>query len=121
MSGLRRAVSFVAIVAIALHGVLLSLAPLAAASAVDPLSVICHSGAQTTPSDEQAPTPDAAAHGCGHCNLCSAAAVPPALDDVLAGQLVPGRLLQVLRPVSNATSVSLAGTPKLARGPPQTA
>jgi hypothetical protein len=100
---------------------LLALAPLAAEAAADPFTVICHSGAPAPSGDDQAPArPDIAAHGCDHCNLCSAAAAPSALDDVLAGQLLPARLLNVLRPVSTAATISLAATPKLARGPPQT-
>jgi len=119
MRSARRVLSLVAILAIALHGVLMSVAPPAAASATDPFSVICHSVPQPTSSDDQSPaSPDNAIHGCDHCNLCSAAATPVALDDILAGQLVPARLLQVLRPVSTAATISLATTPKLARGPP---
>ncbi len=119
MRGKRRAVGLVAIVAIALHGLLLSLAPLAAAAANDPFTVICHSIPQPGPGDGQSPaSPDGGLHGCDHCNLCSAAAAPVALDDVLAGQLVPARVTQVLRPVSTAATLSLATTPKLAQGPP---
>jgi len=119
MRGSRRAVGFVAILATALHCLLLSLVPLAAAAANDPFTVICHSVPQSTSGQEQTPAgPDIGLHGCDHCNLCSAAATPVAVDDVLAGQLRPGRLLQVLWPVSTAATISLATTPKLARGPP---
>jgi len=119
MRGLRRTVGLVAILAIALHGLLLGLAPLATAAANDPFTVICHSVPQSAPEQDQSPAgPDIGLHGCDHCNLCSAAAAPVALDDILAGQLVPARLLQVLRPVSTAAAISLATTPKLARGPP---
>ena len=119
MGDMRRAVGIVAIIAIALHGLLLGLAPLAAAASIDPFTVICHSAPQTAPSDDQSPSsPDIAVHGCDHCNLCSATAPPAALDEVLAGQLLPVRLLQVLRPGSTAATTSLATTPKLAQGPP---
>ncbi len=106
-----------AIVAIALHGLLLGLAPLAAAA--DPFQVICHSSAAA--SDAQAPGPaDAAWHGCEHCNLCSAAAAPPVLDAVLAGRLAPAPLLHVLRPVTaNAVLHPATVSPKLAQGPPR--
>jgi hypothetical protein len=119
----RPCLSVVAIIATALHGLLLGLAPLAAAASVDPFTVICHSAPQTAPSnetsDEQSPaSPDIVVHGCDHCNLCSAAAPPAALDEVFAGQLVPVRLLHVLRAVSAAANISLATTPKLAQGPP---
>lgn len=118
MRGVRRAVGIVAIVVIALHGLLLSLAPLAAASAADPFSVICHSVPQA-PSEDQSPAnPDIGAHGCEHCNLCSVAAEPAAINDVLAAQLAPARLLHVLRPASADTRSSLAASPNRARGPP---
>ena len=59
MRGMRRAVGFVAILAIALHGLLLSLAPLAASAAVDPFTVICHSDAADAPGEDQSPaSPD---------------------------------------------------------------
>jgi hypothetical protein len=118
MRGLRRAVGLVAIVVIALHGVLLGLAPLAAAAA-DPFSVICHSVAPAQASDEQAPANSGGApQGCEHCNLCSAAAAPAPLNDIFLGQLVPARSLQILRPASAVATVSLASSPKLAQGPP---
>jgi len=118
MRGLRQAIGLVAIFAIALHGLLLGLAPLAAA-ANDPFTIICHSAPQPAPGQDQTPAgPDIGLHGCDHCNLCSAAATPVAVDDVVAGQLRPARLLQVLRPISTAATTSLATTPKLARGPP---
>jgi hypothetical protein len=118
MRGLRRAVGVVAIVAIALHGLLLSLAPLAASAAADPFSVICHSVPQTPGEDQSPADSDIGAHGCEHCNLCSAAAAPAALDDVVAGQLLPARVLALLRPVSTAVGTNLTTTPKLAQGPP---
>jgi hypothetical protein len=113
-------VGFVAIVAIALHGLLLGLAPLAAAAAADPFSIICHSGAAPAPADgEQAPArSDIGTPGCEHCNLCNAAAAPAALDDVFAGQLLPARVLALLQPVSTAAANNLTTTPKLAQGPP---
>jgi hypothetical protein len=115
---MRRAVGFVAIVAIALHGLLLTLAPLTAALAADPFTIICHSVPQT-PSEDQSPvSPNIGVHGCDHCNLCSAAAAPSAPDDVIAGRLAPARLLLVLRPASADTRSSLAASPNRARGPP---
>ena len=115
-------VGWLAIVAIALHTVLWSAMPMAAASTVDPFSVICSSGthaaAQTdqTP-DGQVPQP---ASACDHCNLCGAAAAPAAtLDNIIAGQLQPARLLQVLRPAITAAHDGVAHSPHQARGPPQ--
>lgn len=119
MRRLRRAVGLVAILAIALHGLLLGLGPLAAAAANDPFTVICHSVPQAASEQGQSPaTPDTGLHGCDHCNLCSATATPVAVDDVFAGQLLPVRLLEVLQPISTAATVRLATSPKLAQGPP---
>jgi hypothetical protein len=118
MCRLRQGIGFVAIVAIALHGALLGLAPLAAAPG-DPFSIICHSAVPSQTGDEQAPSkPDAAPQGCEHCNLCSVAATPTAQDNILAGLLRPARLLQILSPVSPAVTAGLAASPKLAQGPP---
>ena len=47
-TGLRRAVSLVAIYVVALHTILLGIVPVAASASVagDPFSIICHSDAQ---------------------------------------------------------------------------
>jgi hypothetical protein len=111
-------VGLVAILAIALHGLLLSLAPLAAAAAADPFTIICHSVPQTPGEDQSPANPDIGAHGCDHCNLCSAAPTPTAGDDIFAGQLRPARLLHVLRPASADTRSGLAASANRARGPP---
>ncbi len=117
--GSKGFVGWLAIVAIALHAVLWGAMPMAAnASAVDPFSVICSSGshaAQTPDSPVPAPT-----SACDHCNLCVTAAAPSAsLDHVLAGQLRPAKLLDVLRPAAAAARDGVASTPHQARGPPQ--
>ena len=114
--GGRRTVSLVAIYAIALHAILWGIAPMAAGPAADPFSVICHSDASVPA--EQSPASPAPMHACDHCNLCSIATSPAALGSVLAGQLAPARLLQVLQPVSAGVRGHLATTPNLARGPP---
>ena len=119
--GVRRALSLAAIYVIALHTILLGLVPVSAGESVvgDPLSVICHSDAQAAAPAEQAPgRPDG--HACDQCNLCSAS-VAPVLDPVLAGQLAPTRLMQVLHPESTALRSHLATTPHLPRGPPLSA
>ena len=119
--GVRRALSLAAIYVIALHTILLGLVPVSAGESVvgDPLSVICHSDAQAAAPAEQAPgrSDIIPGHACDHCNLCSVSA-SPVLISVLAGQLTPMRLLQVLQPVSTAVRSQLAITPHLARGPP---
>jgi hypothetical protein len=111
--------STIAILAIALHTVLSGVAvPTAAASTLDPFSVICHSGTQA-PTD-QAPGIPAPSSTCDHCTLCGTAAAPPVtLDRIVAGQLLPAKLLHVLRPVVSAARDGLSSNPHQARGPPQ--
>ena len=117
----RRAVSIVAIYAIALHAVLIGVAPAFAAKAAasDPFAIICHSDARALAPVEQAPDShdNVPGHACEHCNLCS---VPGSavLDLTLAGHLAPTPLLQLLKPVSTSVRRHLAITPHLARGPP---
>jgi hypothetical protein len=117
--GGRRAIGLVAIVAIALHAMLWGVAtPMAAGAPLDPFSVICHSGAQT-PAD-QSPEAPAPSSSCDHCNVCAAAAAPPAtLDRIAAGQLLPAKLLHVMRPAVSTVRDGLASNPHQARGPPQ--
>src|SRR5271169_3742264 len=96
MRGLaKKALSWVAIYAIAVHTLLVGIAPAFATAAddVDTLSGIClHDGA--TPADRQ-PAGMVPGHACDHCNLCSAVAPPPAPGIVVIGNLMPARLLQV--------------------------
>jgi hypothetical protein len=122
--GLRRAVSWMAIYAVALHVILLGLASVAtdASAAVNPFSVICHSIAHAGAAGDEAPGKSdlIPGHACEHCNLCSAVAPPPAPNVALFGSMAPARVLHVLRPVSAQARVSVTSDPKLARGPPQT-
>jgi hypothetical protein len=111
----RQAVSWVAIFAVALHAVLWAAAPIAAGAATDPLTVICHSEATTA--DQPAPA-SAPARVCDHCNLCSAAPALASLDAIVAGQLAPPRLLQILRPASDLVHGQSATPSNRARGPP---
>lgn len=121
-AGSSRILSWVAIYAVALHAILLGLAPPLSAGnpgPFDPSSVICHSVAGDESSSPQSDRSGLIpGHACEHCNLCAACASPAAPHDLLAGILTPGRILDVLRPVSVAArplaTVSLA----LARGPP---
>ena len=123
--GLRKAVSWVAIYAVALHVILLGIASVAAntSAAVDPFSVICHSVAHAGAAGDEAPIkPDLIpGHACEHCNLCSAAAPPPAPDVAFNVDLKPARILHVLRPASATVRTGVTSDPKLARGPPQSA
>ena len=118
-AGTRQFLSVVAAIAVVMHTVLwAAVAPLAASSAVDPFTVICHS--ETSAPAEQAPDhgPLTPAHACDHCNLCSAAAPPLAPDTALAARFEPVRTLQVLHPTNIARHDDVAADPKLARGPP---
>ena len=118
--GFRRALSLAAIYVVALHTILLGVVPVPAVSVVDAsLSIICHSDVEAVAPVAQSPgRPDIIpGHACDHCILCSASAAPM-LREVFAGQLVPTRLVQVLRPGSTSVRSRLAITLHLARGPP---
>jgi hypothetical protein len=122
-SHLRKALSVVAIYAIALHAVLWAFAGsfANAAPGVDPFTVICHSVAPDTADDSQTPalpghTPSQA---CDHCNLCSSVAPPPVPEVVLLGRMTPVRVLDVLVPAELGPHDGRAADPRLARGPPQ--
>ncbi len=110
----KRSAGWTAIFAIAFHGLLYGLTPLAAAPA-DPFSVICHSGAQND-ADQSLPgsTPS---NACEHCNLCSAT-TPPLAPAVVLGRIVAPDLLQVFTPVSDTRASGSATAKQLARGPP---
>jgi hypothetical protein len=111
------------IFAIALHTLLWAFAvPIAAAiGAVDPFSVICHSGSPADVTSDQGPAAPASkpTSACDHCNLCSASGAAAAPDVVLIGRLLPERLLALLSPANVPSGDSVASDPKLARGPPQ--
>lgn len=109
-----------AIFAVALHVVLLGLAPISANAAVDPFSVICHS--VTDDQGDEAPKSGLIpAHACEQCTLCNMVAAPPAPDVALDVTLVPAPLLAVLRPASTPVRAGVTSDPKLARGPPRLA
>lgn len=116
--GGRRVVGLIAVLAIALHAVLWGAVPMASAATADPFSIICHSdsGALT----EQSPQAPAPTKACDHCTLCAAGTAPSdTVDNILAGQLLPAKLLDVLRPATAAARDGVASTPHQARGPPQ--
>lgn len=113
---LQHCATVLALYAVALHVILLGLAPLGVnAAAADPFSVICHSTAAGDPS----PADPGLAPGqaCDHCNLCSTTAAPPPPDIALAA-LAPTRVLHALRPASAPARPGLTSGPNRARGPP---
>lgn len=122
---LKKSVTWLGVFAIALHTMLWAFAvPLAAnAGSIDPFSVICHSGSQTAaPADKSPDGPKTTrSSACDHCNLCSATHAPAAPDVVIAGRLLPERVLAVLNPASVERREGVTSDPKLARGPPQQA
>ena len=119
--GLKRSVTLLAIFSVALHVVLLGVAPLVAggSAAADPFSVICHSGAQAGAPEAPAKADFAPGDACEHCNLCSVAATPSAPDVVFATVMAPVPVLHVLRPIPARARAGITSDPKLARGPPQ--
>ena len=120
MRGLaRQVVSWVAIYAVALHVILLGLVPIAAnGAAVDPFSVICHSasaGARRRDAGKARPDPRPRLRTLQSVQRRAAAAAP---DIALIGNLMPTRLMHVLRPASQTPRAGIAFRPNLARGPP---
>ena len=120
---MRRSVTLLAIYAVALHVILLGLAPIALGGSIgpDPFQVICHSvassdagGDQTTGKPDLAP-----GHACEHCNLCSVMAPPEAPDTALAGTIAPAQVLHLLRPNSSSLRAGRLTHARLARGPPR--
>jgi hypothetical protein len=116
--GGRQVLSWVAIYAVAMHTLLTGIGPAFATApdSIDPLAVICLHDAGT--GSTSMPSGLVPGHACEHCNLCSAAAAPPTPDLVVFGNLMPARLLRVLRPASTPPGTGIAFRPNLARGPP---
>ena len=114
----RRSVTLLAIYAVALHVVLLGLAPINASATIDPFSVICHSVADPQ-GDETPKSGLVPGRACEHCTLCSMVAPPPAPDTALDATLGPAPVLALLRPASTPVRVGVTSDPKLARGPPR--
>lgn len=121
--GLKKSVTWLAIYAVALHVILLGLAPVAATGSgtVDPFSVICHSAPTADAAGDQTPAKGGLvpSSACEHCNLCSAVAPPAAPDFALVGTMAPVLVLDVLRPASTAPRAGVTSDPRLARGPPR--
>ena len=118
----KRVVSWAAIYAVALHAILLGVAPVVAGNSVagDPSAIICHSDTQAVATDQSPSRPDLApGNACEHCNLCSVSAPPPAPDVAANGVILALPVTHILRPASSAPRIGLTSDPKLARGPPQ--
>lgn len=116
----RRSVSLLAVYVIALTTILSAFsAPRPAGAAFDPFSVICHSGPSDPSTIQQAPAKQTPSKACDHCSLCFVAASLAGPDAIPAGRLTPPSVLQILTPASTAARAHFAGTPNLARGPPQ--
>jgi hypothetical protein len=123
---LKHGVTVLALYAMALHVLLVAFAPVITGTAAspNPFSVICHSGvtdsASSSGTSDRSPAliPGTA---CEHCNLCSAAAPPPAPDVALDIQFAPSRVLHIFRPADMPAPGGIAFEPKLARGPPPVA
>lgn len=119
-AGGRKFLGVVAILAIALHAVLWAAAPMAAANAVDPFTVICHSEAASPGADQDQPAPanPSPSHACDHCTLCAAAAQPAALDNGLGLRLTPTTLVQLPHPPAPSLGGDIVHHPNRTRGPP---
>jgi hypothetical protein len=92
----------------------------APAAAVDPFSVICHSGEDAGGIVGQTPTSPgpASSHTCDHCTLCGSASPPVAAPDFAPIQFLADRPPHVLEPLSTLTRSGIEVTLKGARGPP---
>lgn len=120
-TGFRRALSILAIAAVALHTALWGATAISMEVApVDPFSVICHSPGNVDAAAAQAPagplsTPS---HACDHCNLCGSMPPPAASPAAVVGELLPDRLLHEPEPVSSVARAGSEVALKGARGPP---
>ena len=118
-TGLRRVLGIVAITAIAMHTALWSgTAARTVATAVDPFSVICHSGENAGPDRTPTNPISAPSHACDHCNLCGSTLPPVAAPVAAAVQLFPDRPFRVLEPAAAIPHGGVEVALKGARGPP---
>ena len=117
---LKRSVGLLAIYAIVLTTILSVAAPPTAGAAFDPFSVICHSGADTAAATtERAPAQQSPVKACDHCTLCNAAPAASGPHSVMAAQLAPPSVLQVLAPNSHVVLSRPATAQHPVRGPPR--
>ena len=121
--GIRRAVSWAAIYAIALQTVLAGMMPLANGSAIsgDTFSIICRSDNESLSSVDRTPGGDSRlphGHACDHCILCKASAslLPP---DILPDSVSPRFIAQDFCQTASAPATGATTGANRARGPPQ--
>jgi hypothetical protein len=123
MRGLwRRCLTLLALYAVTLHVILLGFFPIVPGefAPVDPFSIICHT---TGPAAKPGEPPPGTLHfvpgrAIDQCNLCTAAAPPPAPDIAVKIDFKSARILHVLRPHSVSARSGLTSNPNLIRGPP---
>jgi hypothetical protein len=119
---LKRSVTvLVALYAMALHVIVAGFAPIGAGTPDSAASLfpICHSVSLTTPDGDSPINPGLQpGQACDHCNLCSAAAPPPAPDAAFTALLAPTKVVAVLKPASLPVRDGRTADRKLARGPP---
>ncbi len=118
----RKGVTLLALYALALHVILLAFSPVSAADVgpLDPFAVICHTiGPPTAPGKAPQGTIKYVPGRAGDfCNVCGAAAPPPAPDTAFLSAFEPARVLHVLRPVSAPAQAGRTCDPNIIRGPP---
>ena len=122
-TGVKRAVGWVAIYAVAVHTLLTGFDPALAAvpGSFDPLAITCLTGDHdNAAADTTGSLPNVEkVHACKHCILCGATiSFSTAPDTALADTLTPERVLHTLHPASTARPADIATAQKLARGPP---
>ena len=117
-AGIRQFLGAVAAIALTLHTVAWGTAPTPGLAAVDPFSVICHSGAAAPVEPTSDHSPLAPAQACDHCNLCSASAPPSPPEITTAAYVKPAQSSAIPRPIDNSRHEAVVGEAGLARGPP---
>jgi hypothetical protein len=113
----RRVLSIVAITVIALHTALWG-GSATHAAAIDPFSVICHSGENATQDQAPASPVSVPSHACDHCNLCASTAPPAAAPTAVVVQLLLNEPSYVLEPAPAVPHGGVEVALKGARGPP---
>ena len=120
----RKSVSLLAIYLIALTTILSTFsAPQTASAAVDPFSIICHSGASDAPPGDSGPAFPASMpnHACDHCNLCNAAPTASVtFDGFVIGHLAPSKPLRIRPHAESVARYHFGGSQRQPQGPPST-